>query len=105
MISEDMLCLYAKEAAVRMNNSLPKPEQCSHRFSELFQKRMALLVPRKRRITLYDVKSAAACLLLLFLLGAESAVLISPAVREETIHAVTALPTLFYWDEQGGDSL
>ena len=46
MLSEEMLTQAAEELAQAMNESLPKPEQCQHQFSERFEATMrALLSP------------------------------------------------------------
>lgn len=95
MISEEMLAEYAKKAAIQMNVALPKPEDCSHRYSPDFSRKIGLIHSRKKAVPHYTLKAAAACLLLIFLLGAESAVLLLPAAREETIRLVAVLPLLF----------
>ena len=46
MLSKKMLKQAAEELAHAMNESLPKPEQCQHQFSERFEATMrALLSP------------------------------------------------------------
>ena len=46
MLSEEMLTQAAEELAQAMNESLPKPEQCQHQFSDKFEAKMrALLSP------------------------------------------------------------
>ena len=40
MLSEEMLMQAAEELAHAMNESLPKPEQCQHHFSERFEAKM-----------------------------------------------------------------
>ena len=40
MLSEEMLKQAAEELAHAMNESLPKPEQCQHHFSERFEAKM-----------------------------------------------------------------
>lgn len=91
MISEERMAEYAKEAAVQMNAMLPSPDSCSHTYSPKFCRRVDALAARRRRRIIYAVKAAAACLLLMALLGTESTVLVSPAVRGETVHMVSAL--------------
>ena len=40
MLSEEMLKQAAEELAHALNESLPKPEQCQHQFSERFDAKM-----------------------------------------------------------------
>ena len=44
MLSEEMLKQAAEELAHAMNESLPKPEQCQHQFSESFEAKMRALL-------------------------------------------------------------
>ena len=45
MLSEELLKQAAEELALALNESLPKPEQCQHQFSEEFERKMQLLFP------------------------------------------------------------
>ena len=40
MLSEDLLKQAAEELALAMIESLPKPEQCQHQFSEKYESKM-----------------------------------------------------------------
>ena len=44
MLSEDLLKQAAEELALAMIESLPKPEQCQHQFSEKFESKMQMLL-------------------------------------------------------------
>ena len=44
MLSEELLKQAAEELALAMNESLPKPEECQHQFSEVFERKMQLLL-------------------------------------------------------------
>ena len=44
MLSEEMLKQAAEELAHALNESLPKPEQCQHKFSERFDTKMRALL-------------------------------------------------------------
>lgn len=44
MLSEELLKQAAEELALAMNESLPKPKQCQHQFSEVFERKMQLLL-------------------------------------------------------------
>ena len=44
MLSEELLKQAAEEFALAMNESLPKPEECQHQFSEEFEFKMQLLL-------------------------------------------------------------
>lgn len=44
MLSEEILKQAAKELALALNESLPKPEQCQHQFSDEFERKMQLLL-------------------------------------------------------------
>ena len=44
MLSEELLKQAAEELALALNESLPKPEQCQHQFSEEFERKMQLLL-------------------------------------------------------------
>ena len=44
MLSEELLKLAAEELALALNESLPKPEECQHQFSEEFERKMQLLL-------------------------------------------------------------
>ena len=45
MSSEELLKQAAEEFALAMNESLPKPEECQHQFSETFERKMQLPCP------------------------------------------------------------
>ena len=45
MLSEELLKQATEELAFAMNESLPKPEQCQHQFSEEFERKMQLSCP------------------------------------------------------------
>lgn len=45
MLSEELLKQAAEELVLAMNESLPKPEECQHQFSEEFERKMQLLLP------------------------------------------------------------
>lgn len=45
MLSEELLKQAAEELALVLIESLPEPEQCQHRFSEMFERKMQLLLP------------------------------------------------------------
>ena len=44
MLSEELLKQAAEEFALAINESLPKPEQCQHQFSEEFERKMQFLL-------------------------------------------------------------
>ena len=44
MLSDELLKQAAEEFALAMNESLPKPEQCQHQFSEEFERKMQLIL-------------------------------------------------------------
>ena len=44
MLPEELLKQAAEELALALNESLPKPEQCQHQFSEEFERKMQLLL-------------------------------------------------------------
>lgn len=44
MLSEELMKQVAKELALAMNESLPKPEECQHQFSEEFERKIQLLL-------------------------------------------------------------
>ena len=44
MLSEELLKQAAEELALALNESLPKPEQCQHQFSEEFERKMQRLL-------------------------------------------------------------
>ena len=44
MLSEELLKQSAEELALALIESLPKPEQCQHQFSEEFERKMQLLL-------------------------------------------------------------
>lgn len=44
MLSEELLKQAAEELALAMNESLPKLEECQHQFSEVFERKMQLLL-------------------------------------------------------------
>ena len=44
MLSEELLKQAAEELALALNESLPKPEQCQHQFSEEFERKMQCLL-------------------------------------------------------------
>ena len=44
MWAEKLLKQVAEELARAMNESLPKPEECQHQFSETFESKMQLLL-------------------------------------------------------------
>jgi len=44
MLSEELLKQAAEELALALMESLPKPEQCQHQFSEEFERKIQLLL-------------------------------------------------------------
>ena len=44
MLSEELLKQAAEELALVLNESLPKPEECQHQFSEEFERKMQFLM-------------------------------------------------------------
>ena len=44
MLSEEILKQAAEELALALNESLQKPEQCQHQFSEEFENKMQCLL-------------------------------------------------------------
>ena len=44
MLSEELLKQAAEELALAMIESLPKPEQCQHQFSEKFESKMQMIL-------------------------------------------------------------
>ena len=44
MLSEELLKQAAEELALALIESLPKPEQCQHQFSEKFESKMQMLL-------------------------------------------------------------
>ena len=44
MLSEELLKQAAEELALAILDSLPKPEQCQHQFSEKFERKMQMLL-------------------------------------------------------------
>ena len=44
MLSEELLKQAAEELALALNESLPKPEQCQHQFSEKYESKMQMLL-------------------------------------------------------------
>ena len=44
MLSEELMKQAAEELGLAMNESLPKPEQSQHQFSEEFEHKMQLLL-------------------------------------------------------------
>ena len=57
MLSEELLKQAAEELALAMNESLPKLEECQHQFSEVFERKMQLLlssVPTNTQIAVVD---------------------------------------------------
>jgi len=55
MLSEELLKQTAEELALAMNESLPKPKQCHHQFSEEFERKMQLLLSSV--VSLFSVDS------------------------------------------------
>lgn len=70
MISEEMLCQGAKEAAKAYLASLPEPEACHHTFSPAFERKMKRLLRREKHKALYrGLHRVAGFVLVLFLCG------------------------------------
>ena len=44
MLSEELLKQAAEKLALALIESLPKPEECQHQFSEEFERKMQLLL-------------------------------------------------------------
>ena len=44
MLSEELLKQASEELALALIESLPKPEECQHQFSEEFERKMQLLL-------------------------------------------------------------
>ena len=68
-ISDERLRQAVCEAGELLDASLPSLDQCCHIFSMTFEKKMAKLLRRRRRLPVYRGLQRAACLFLAFLLG------------------------------------
>ena len=55
MLSEELPKQAVEELALALIESLPKPEQCQHQFSEEFERKMQLLLSSVTHNTQVDV--------------------------------------------------
>lgn len=81
MITEEMMAEATAEMNEAMLRSLPKPEDCEHKFSPGFEKKMKRVIYRAEHpIQFYMIQKVASIILVLFL-GFATILAISPTVR------------------------
>ena len=66
MLSEELLKQAAEELALALIDSLPKPEQCQHQFSEEFENKMKILLSSIPPDTQKDNIARTSCCLTLY---------------------------------------
>jgi len=69
MITDTMLMQGAAELATAMNESLPNPQECDHRFSPRFEKRIKQLTRKTNYPILYRCLRSIASVLLVVIIG------------------------------------
>lgn len=81
-ITDEMLAQALAEVMDAMLKSLPNPEDCHHKFSPKFERKMAKLIRKERHYTAYKVLNRVACILLVIALAGSSVLAISVEARE-----------------------
>ena len=104
MITEKMLADAAAELNEAMLASLPDPSECVHVFSRAFERKMKHIIRKANHPVIYRLGRAAACFLLVFLLGLGSLMAVSPTVRAAVVGWVKEqYETFTSYFFQGGD--
>ena len=82
MITNKMLQKAAKEAAMQINDSLPKPEDCKHEFSSSFENKILNLnLEETKQPTRHPILRTAISFLLILTIGFGSILAFSPDAR------------------------
>lgn len=82
MITDEMLREAAFKATLKINDSLPNPDECEHQFSTKFERKMGKLIHRTNHPILYRFLRSAAIIALILLLGFSSVLTVSVEARE-----------------------
>ena len=96
MVTDEVLRQAAWDACVKMNDRLPKPEDCRHEFSQRFLRKMKKLLFRAAHPALCRVLRSAACIALVLLLGFGSVLCVSPEARAAVMDWVRQQYESFY---------
>lgn len=82
MITDEMLAQAAAELADAINDSLPNPSECNHKFSAKFEKKMKRLIRKTNHPVLYRTLRSAASIVLVIMIGFGSILTVSAEARE-----------------------
>lgn len=82
MITEEMLRVAAAEANQAILDSLPLPQECVHRFSPQFERKMKRIIRRERHPVAYKFFQAAACFLMTVILTGTTWLSVDAEARE-----------------------
>lgn len=82
MITDRMLAQAAAELADAINDSLPEPSECNHRFSARFERKMRRLIRRSNHPVLYRTLRSVASILLVIMIGFGTVLSVSAEARE-----------------------
>lgn len=96
MVTDEVLRQAAWEACMKMNDHLPKPEDCQHDFSKRFLRKMKKLLFRADHPALCRVLRSAACVALVLLLGFGSVLCVSAEARAAVMDWVRQQYESFY---------
>lgn len=81
MITDEMMVQAATELAEAVNNSLPAPNECTHRFSATFERKIKHLVRKTNHPVLYRTVQAVMCIILALCISFGSLLALSPEAR------------------------
>lgn len=84
------------KAAEKLGDILPLPEECSHNYSEKFEKSIKRLAHRTKHPAIYKAAQLAACFLLVFCVGFGSVMAVSAEAREAVFSCIKETYESFY---------
>lgn len=102
MITDAMLKQAATEAAIKLNDSLPNPEECKHEYSHAFEKRIKKLTHHVAHPIFFRLAQVAACLVLTITLGFSSVMVVNADAREAVFNWIKqAYQTVYCYFSNG----
>lgn len=96
MITDEMLKEAAAKAADRINDSLPDPQECHHKFTEQFEKQMKRCIHQTNHPIRYKYSKYAACLILVCTIGFGSVLAVNIEAREAFLYWIRSCYEQFY---------
>lgn len=102
MITDAELRSAAAKAAQKINDSLPAPSECNHKYSKKFENKMHKILFQLEHPIRKHILQTAACFLLILSLGFGSVMVVSAEAREAVIEWIRcAYETVYVYFTEG----